>query len=148
MAKPKRLFSDTEQKLIIALYQEGKTDQEVADIIGVPRTTLRDQVQYNAIIDPVSKAKSEADNKVEEALFKRAIGYEHPEDKIFNDNGEALIVPTIKHYPPDPVSAIFWLKNRRPEAWKDKQEITQRNAPSLRMQDLQDSMKAYHDQNE
>jgi len=148
VAKPKRLFSDTEQKLIIALYQEGKTDQEVADIIGVPRTTLRDQVQYNAIIDPVSKAKSEADNKVEEALFKRAIGYEHPEDKIFNDNGEALIVPTIKHYPPDPVSAIFWLKNRRPEAWKDKQEITQRNAPSLRMQDLQDSMKAYHDQNE
>jgi hypothetical protein len=56
-------------------------------------------------------------------LFHRAIGYEHPEDKIFNNNGEEMVVPTIKHYPPDTTAAIFWLKNRQPDKWRDRQEI-------------------------
>ena len=56
-------------------------------------------------------------------LYKRAIGYEHDEDKIFNNQGEPLIVPTTKHVQPDTTAAIFWLKNRQPARWRDKQEI-------------------------
>ena len=50
------------------------------------------------------------------------MGYEHKEDKIFNNNGEALVVGTTKYYAPDTTAAIFWLKNRQPELWRDKPE--------------------------
>ena len=62
------------------------------------------------------------DKQVERALFERACGYKHPEDKIFCHEGEITIQPTIKHYPPDPVSMIFWLKNRQKDKWRDKVE--------------------------
>ena len=45
------------------------------------------------------------------------------EDKIFNNQGVELVVPTIKHYPPDTTAAIFWLKNRQKDNWRDKQEV-------------------------
>ena len=55
-------------------------------------------------------------------LCSRATGYEHPEDDIKAVNGEIVITPTIKRYPPDPTSMIFWLKNRQPKLWRDKPE--------------------------
>ena len=39
---------------------------------------------------------------------------------MFLFNGETIVVPTVKHYPPDPISAIFWLKNRQRKKWRDK----------------------------
>lgn len=60
-----------------------------------------------------------------ERLYQRATGYSHLEDKVFNDNGKPLIVPTIKHYPPEVKAAIFWLKNRKSLTWRDKKEIDQ-----------------------
>jgi len=56
------------------------------------------------------------------SLFQRACGYSHPEDKIFQHEGNPVVVPTTKHYPPDATSAIFWLKNRDPANWRDKVE--------------------------
>jgi hypothetical protein len=51
-------------------------------------------------------------------LFERAKGYSHPEDKIFNNNGEPLIIPTVKHYPPETAACVVWLANRQPNKWK------------------------------
>jgi len=79
----------------------------------------------------LKRGKDKADTNVIESLYRRAIGYSHPEDKIFNNNGKALIVPTTKHYAPDTTAAIFWLKNRRPEEWRDRQEITGKDGASL-----------------
>ncbi len=148
MAKPKKLFSDAERKLIIALFEEGKTDQEIAKKLEIPRTTFRDQLEYNGIKPEVKSAKDVADEKVEDALYQRAIGYSHPEDKIFNDNGTPLIVPTTRHYPPDVAAIAFWLKNRQPGKWKDKQEVENHTTPALRMQDLLGSVKRYRDAGE
>ena len=50
------------------------------------------------------------------------MGYSHEAVKIFNDGGQPLIVPYTEHYPPDTTAAIFWLKNRRPEQWRDKSQ--------------------------
>ena len=33
------------------------------------------------------------------------------------------MIETVKHYPPDTTAAIFWLKNRQVERWRDKQEV-------------------------
>jgi len=36
---------------------------------------------------------------------------------------EPVIVPYIEHVPPDTTAQIFWLKNRRPEDWRDRKDV-------------------------
>lgn len=106
------------------LYLDGKTDQEIADFFKISRRALVNWRKKNPefILTLKDDWKKAADHRVERSLYERACGYSHPEDKIFNNNGEALVVPTTKHYPPDSTAMIFWLKNRRPEQWRDKPE--------------------------
>ena len=77
--------------------------------LGISLSTLkRYRKQYPAFGELFSEADSAKDDLVEEALLKRATGYE-------NNSG--------KEVPPDVRAAMFWLKNRRPENWKDAREI-------------------------
>ena len=102
----------------------GATDADLAKFFEVEEKTINNwKENYPEFLQSIKRGKEEADANVASRLYSRALGYEHPEDKIFNDNGEPLVVPTIKHYPPDPTAAIFWLKNRQPDKWRDKQEI-------------------------
>lgn len=106
------------------LARLGATDEEVADFYDVDvRTIYRWKNTHKEFCQALKVGKEEADVRVERSLYHRAIGYTHDEDKIFNNGGEALVVPTKKHYAPDTTAAIFWLKNRKPEEWRDKQEV-------------------------
>jgi hypothetical protein len=101
----------------------GATDKQVAGFFDVNELTInRWKEKYPEFCKSLKDGKKELDSQVQKSLYFRATGYSHPEDKIFNNNGEPLIVPTTKHYPPDPTSIIFWLKNRQPEKWRDKQD--------------------------
>jgi len=102
----------------------GATDADLARFFDVEESTVNNwKIDYPEFLESLKKGKEQADANVASKLYHRALGYEHSEDKIFNDNGEAMVVPTIKHYPPDPTAAIFWLKNRQPEKWRDKVDI-------------------------
>ncbi len=102
----------------------GATDKEMAGFFDVTEQTLNNwKKKHPEFFESLKKGKAEADGMVVKSLFKRALGYEAPEDKIFNDSGRPMVVPTIKHHPPDTTAAIFWLKNRRPDDWRDKREI-------------------------
>lgn len=57
---------------------------------------------------------------MENALYKRALGYDAEETKVEVENGKKKITRVTKHVPPDVTAAIFWLKNRKPGAWRDK----------------------------
>lgn len=104
----------------------GATDADLADFFDVEESTINNwKHDYPQFLESIKKGKVEADAVIAEKLFHRAKGYEHPEDKIFNDNGKPLVVPTVKHYPPDTTAAIFWLKNRQSAKWRDKQDIEQ-----------------------
>jgi hypothetical protein len=117
-------YESSFNKQVIKLCKLGATDKEIADFFDVCEKTINNwKIEYPEFLQSIKKGKIEADMKVANSLFKRAIGYRHKEDKIFNNNGEPLIVPTMKHYPPDPTAIIFWLKNRQPEVWRDKKEI-------------------------
>ena len=101
----------------------GATDKELADFFEVSEQTVNTwKKDYPEFLESIKRGKNIADATVAEKLYHRAIGYEHPEDKIFCNQGEEVIVPTVKHYAPDPTAAIFWLKNRQPAKWRDKQE--------------------------
>lgn len=116
----KKEYADQAYKLC----QLGATDVQLADFFGVTEKTLNNwKHAHPEFLQSLKESKAELDARVERSLFERATGYNHPEDKIFNHAGEPLIVPTIKHHAPDVAAQIFWLKNRQPERWRDKQEV-------------------------
>jgi hypothetical protein len=106
------------------LCKLGATDKDIADFFEVNEDTIYEWKKVHPKFSESIKAgKTLADLTVSDSLFKRATGYEHEEDVIFNDKGVPLIVPTKKRYPPDTTAMIFWLKNRQPEKWRDRKDI-------------------------
>lgn len=102
----------------------GAIDKQLADFFDVTEQTINNwKLAHESFFESIKKGKEQADAKVAESLYHRALGYHHPEDKVFNDGGQPMIVPTTKHYPPDPTACIFWLKNRQPAAWREKTEV-------------------------
>ncbi|MFD0965279.1 helix-turn-helix domain-containing protein [Seminibacterium arietis] len=84
-------------------------------------TINRWKLEHSDFYESIKKGKMLADANVAERLYKRALGYEAPDVDIRVINNQIVETSLIKHYPPDPTSAIFWLKNRQPEKWRDKQ---------------------------
>ncbi len=109
----------------------GLSKFEIAEKMGVGVKTLEKyKQQYKEIGEALDKGKSSADDKVENALLKRALGYEYTEvyhERVLNkETGEYEFVLTkevTKDVKPDISAQLFWLKNRRPEQWRDKKEI-------------------------
>lgn len=118
--KYKPEFEEQAEKLCLL----SATDEDLADFFEIAVSTLNKwKHDFPEFMEAIKRGKVQADARVAERLYNRAVGYQHPEDKIFNHNGEPLVVPTTKHYPPDATSAIFWLKNRQPEKWRDTKNI-------------------------
>lgn len=106
------------------LAERGFTDKEMSNVFGITEQTWNNwKSAHPHFFESLKEWKRSADANVERALFERATGYSHPEDKIFNDSGKAMRVETVKHYPPDTTAGIFWLKNRQPDKWRDKVDI-------------------------
>lgn len=143
--------------------RDGLTDEQIAENIGISRSTLNAwKDKYSDISDTLKRGKEIIDRQVENALLKRALGYECNEDKYISvqmgqveyvekleeymnkykyDHPEAtdselmlareafpkekmiLVERKVKEVAPDVTAQIFWLKNRKREAWSDKQSI-------------------------
>lgn len=104
--------------------QFGADDQALAEYFEVDVSTIsRWKNEHPEFKEALRRGKDAFDTeRVEQALLHRAIGYSHPEDDIRVVNGEVVVTPTVKHYPPDTAAIIFWLKNRRRDRWRDKIE--------------------------
>lgn len=123
MARPSK-FNEALRETILKLYKQGRTDKEVAGIIGVCEKTISNwKGKYPSFLLALRESKFVADGLVEASLFGRATGYSHEEEKIFMVDGKAKRVKTVKAYPPDTTAAIFWLKNRQPEKWRENYEL-------------------------
>lgn len=111
------------------LCKLGATDKQLADFFGTSEKTLNTwKSKYPKFLQSLKEGKSYADAEVVESLYQRAKGYVHDSEeiKVVSDGmsmGSSVVrVPVKKIYPPDPVSCIFWLKNRQPKLWRDKVE--------------------------
>jgi hypothetical protein len=123
MARPSK-YNPKMNEQVYKLCLLGATDKQIADFFDVSEQTINAWKKTEPeFLESLKEGKDDADAVIAQSLFHRAKGYSHPEDKIFNDSGSPLVVPTTKHYPPDTTACIFWLKNRQPTLWRDKQEI-------------------------
>lgn len=112
------------KKLAFRYALLGGTDQQIAEFLGVCEATLNNwKNQHPDFLESLKDGKQQADAVVAEQLFKRATGYSHPDVHIGLFEGEAVVTKITKHYPPDVVAAIFWLKNRQPDTWRDVKRV-------------------------
>lgn len=134
MAKGKYQEWLTEEGLLQleAWARDGLTDEQIAANMGIGYSTLQTwKSKYQDIQDTLKKGKAVVDIQVENALLKRALGYSYKEvtrKKIFNpETGQYELMPTkevTKEVVPDTTAQIFWLKNRRPDMWRDKKDVS------------------------
>jgi len=109
--------------IVKKMAELGATDPEIAEALQIDVVTVwRWKCDNEDFCNALKVGKEHADERVKRALFSRALGYSHPEDDIKQVNGQIVITPTIKHYPPDTTACIFWLKNRLPEEFRANPE--------------------------
>lgn len=118
-------YKDVFAEQVVTLAKLGATDMEVADFFKVDvRTIYRWKHDHPAFCQALRVGKEEADERVERSLYLKAIGYEQDEVKIFMPAGAdgPVYAPFRAKIAPDTTAAIFWLKNRRSQEWRDKTE--------------------------
>lgn len=119
----------------------GATDIEIADFLGVEvRTLYRWKAENEEFCQAIKAAKVSADSRVERSLYARANGYEHDEVDIRVVSGEIVQTPIRKFYPPDTTAAIFWLKNRQPDKWRDKQDVALTGHVTIQASELDEAL--------
>ena len=136
MAKYEEWLQGDNLILLKGWVRDGLTDEQLAHNMGIACSTLYEwKKKYTEIAETLKKTKDVVDKEVEGALYKSAMGYDYEEitkQRRFNRaTGEYEMVITerkTKHQPPNTAAIIFWLKNRKPDVWKDKQEITDSQA--------------------
>ena len=125
--------------LVRAWARDGLTDEELADKLGVARSTLSAwKIKFPHFAAQLTQTKEIVDVRVENSAYDMTIGYEYTEQQAFKvkdtiydpDNGkkvretERVVVVDLKRWQPaDIKAAVFWLKNRAGKRWKEKQII-------------------------
>jgi len=110
----------------VKLASIGATDMEMADFFNVDvRTIYRWRNTHADFCQALRVGKDIADERVTRSLYQKAVGYEQDDVKIFMPAGgdRPVYAPYVAKVAPDTTAAIFWLKNRRPAEWRDKQDI-------------------------
>lgn len=125
MARPTKYeeaYAEQARKLCLL----GHTDAELAEFFEVSESTINNwKHEHPEFLESIKKGKAVADGDVVDRLYQRAMGYVAPDLDIRVIENSIVETPFLKHYPPDTTAAIFWLKNRQPKVWRDKQEVEQ-----------------------
>lgn len=121
-------FSDAyrpEYDLMVTKLPPPVTNSQIAFFLDISIQTLHNwKERHPSFAEAIQKAKDRVDDEMENAFYQRGLGYTHQSEKIFLParSRTPVRVPFLEHYPPDTAAAISWLKNRRPETWRDHPE--------------------------
>lgn len=121
--------------------ENGATDVDLAELFDVSLTTIKTwKAKHSDFLAALKAGKEKADDRVERSLYEKATGYTFDAVKIFMpSNAEAPVyAPYREHVAPDTTAAIFWLKNRKPEQWRDKREheLTGKDGGAIKTEDV------------
>lgn len=115
-----------------AWARNGLTDEQIAKNMGIAYSTLKYwKNDHLAILAALKKGKEVIDIQVENALLKRALGYKYVEttrERVYDHNTDQVKMVVTKEVTKevqgDTTAQIFWLKNRKPEDWRDKRDLS------------------------
>ena len=124
--------------ILLKLAAKGFTDTEMGEVIGVTERTINNWKKKDPeFFQSLKIEKHYADEEVVESLFNKAKGHTKTITKTFKVKdykevgGQYKQIERLEtaeeemYIPPDTTAGIFWLKNRRPDKWRDKQEVHQ-----------------------
>ncbi|MBV4438600.1 transposase [Clostridium tyrobutyricum] len=142
MAKSKWNTVKDKLTLVEGWARDGLTELQIAHNLGISKATMEKyKKEHSDFLYSLKRGKEVVDFEVENALLKRALGYQYDEvtkerivrkdehGKILTDihgfpTYEMVVTKTVKkEVAPDTTAQIFWLKNRKPEQWRDKRDI-------------------------
>jgi len=118
--------------LIEAWARDGLTIEQIADNLGVAASSMYEyQKEYPELVEALKNGREVIDVMVENALLKAALGYDYTEEELNKSTGEPVELRKVAH--PNTTALIFWLKNRKPAQWRDKQEIEHSGEAGVRI---------------
>lgn len=147
VAKGKYEYWRTDDGLLLlaAWARDGLTDEQIAQKCDVRRETISAwKKSYPNIANALKRGKEPVDVEVENMTLKLALGYYVPitkhyklkkvlvKDGVRQEMEELKEVEEQMYIPPASVNQFFWLKNRRPDSWRDKRETE----TSIEVEDL------------
>ena len=126
--------------LLEAWARDGLTDEQLAHNMGIRRSTLAAwKKKYSDISDALKRGKEVVDIEVENALLKRAKGFQYDEVTL---EGGIETKRVTKMVAPDTGAAAMWLKNRQPDKWRDHPVDTQTDqAENNLLEEIRESAK-------
>ena len=109
---------------VFALALLGATDKQMADVMGIGIDTFDAwKKRKPEFMEALQKGKLEADAKVAQALYHRAIGFEYEEDHVSVFKGDVRVTRVKKVLPPDVTAAVRWLSARQRGLWTDVSKV-------------------------
>lgn len=124
--RPTKYEGEKTDKVAARMALIGATERDIAMALGIDTSTLwRWKREHDTFCNALTVDKAVYDDRVERSLAQRALGYEIEEEKVYFPSGskEPVKVSVKKHVPASDTAAIFWLKNRRPDMWRDRQDL-------------------------
>ena len=117
------VYKDEYAQQVLKFCLSGFTDKEMADLFGVSERTFNYwKKKYPEFLQSIKSGKEKADANVASSLYNRAIGFTKKDcEKVFQYQGKIVRAKVNEYFPPDTAAAIFFLKNRQPDKWRDKQ---------------------------
>lgn len=122
-------YNKNQAKLAYWMARNGLTDEEMAENLKIATSTLYAwKEKYPEFSEAIKEGKELPDDLVVQSLYKRATGFEYEERKVIANPGAGgeqvqRVEVTHKLVIPDVAACIFWLKNRRPQEWRDTQKF-------------------------
>lgn len=133
VGRPSKYDKDYHPKKVVGYCLLGLTDEQIAGVFDIAVSTLYEwKKEYPEFSEAIKSGKEEADVKIAASLYKRALGGKEKVQKAFklretiNGVGSKERIEVVEEeifIPSDTGAAIFWLKNRHPDQWRDKKEV-------------------------
>ena len=119
-------------RIVREMAKLGATDMEMATALGITERTLnRWKHVYPEFCLSLVPGKEASNDRVERSLYLRAVGYDYEKTEIGWFQGHPTMIQVVEHVPPDPKAAQYYLNNRRPKKWRNRQELTGANGKDL-----------------
>lgn len=144
----KSKWDDIKDRLedVVALGRRGLSEAQMAAALDIGYSTFNGyKNKYPEFLEAIKKGKAHADGNVQQALYRRALGYE-AEEKTYQvrvdpetlKRSMVLVEKKVKHIPPDVSAMALWLNNRCPDDFQrdpKRQELEERKFEHQKKQD-------------